>query len=70
MYYPPPEPQPDSDFLSFFSLNSRFLADLQSHLGQLVKLMKFEAEYDYIYTESWLNTKYRIFTPETPPGSD
>ena len=50
MYYPPPEPQPDSDFLSFFSLNGSFLADLQSHLGQLVKLMKFEAEYDYICT--------------------
>ena len=50
MQYPPPEPQPGSDFLSFFSLTSRFLAGLQSHLGQLVKMMKFEAEYDYICT--------------------
>ena len=38
------EPPADSEFLSFFVLCSRLLADLLSHLGKWVKLIKFEAE--------------------------
>ena len=33
-----------SEFLSFFVLCSRLLADFLSHLGKWVKLIKFEAE--------------------------
>merc|ERR1719318_864913 len=34
----------NSEFLSFFVLYSRLLADFLSHLGKWVKLIKFEAE--------------------------
>ena len=39
-----------SEFLSFFSLYSRLLADFLSHLGKWVKLIKFEAENEFFCT--------------------
>ena len=39
-----------SEFLSFFSLYSRLLADFLSHLGKWVKLIKFEAENEIVCT--------------------
>ena len=62
--YPSPEcakgtqqsPQPTqnfcvySEFLSFFVLYSRLLADFLSHLGKWVKLIKFEAENEFFCT--------------------
>ena len=39
-----------SEFLSFFVLYSRLLADFLSHLGQWVKLIKFEAENEFFCT--------------------
>ena len=41
------EPPADSEFLSFFVLYSRLLADFLSHLGKWVKLIKFEAENEF-----------------------
>ena len=37
-----------SEFLSFFVLYSRLLADFLSHLGKWVKLIKFEAENEFL----------------------
>ena len=57
--FPPPldqSPQPtqnfckNSEFLSFFVLYSRLLADFLSHLGKWVKLIKFEAENEFFCT--------------------
>ena len=39
-----------SEFLSFFALYSRLLADFLSHLGKWVKLIKFEAENEFFCT--------------------
>ena len=39
-----------SEFLSFFVLYSRLLADFLSHLGKWVKLIKFEAENEFFGT--------------------
>ena len=39
-----------SEFLSFFVLYSRVLADFLSHLGKWVKLIKFEAENEFFCT--------------------
>ena len=44
------EPPPGSEFLSFFSLYSRLLADFLSHMGKWVRLIKFDAEYEYFNT--------------------
>ena len=44
------EPPADSEFLSFFVLYSRLLADFLSHLGKWVKLIKFEAENEFFCT--------------------
>ena len=44
------EPPADSEFLSFFVLYSRLLADFLSHLAKWVKLMKFEAENEFFCT--------------------
>ena len=41
------EPPADSEFLSFFVLYSRLLAEFLSHLGKWVKLIKFEAENEF-----------------------
>ena len=48
--YPEPEPPADSEFLSFFVLYSRILADFLSHLGKWVILIKFEAENEFFCT--------------------
>ena len=39
-----------SEFLSFFVLHSRLLADFLSHFGKWVKLIKFEAENEFFCT--------------------
>ena len=39
-----------SEFLSFFVLYSRLLADFLSHLGKWIKLIKFEAENEFFGT--------------------
>ena len=39
-----------SEFLSFFVLYSRLLADFLSHLGKWVKLIEFEAENEFFCT--------------------
>ena len=41
------EPPPGSEFLSFFSV---YIADFLSHMGKWVRLIKFDAEYEYFYT--------------------
>ena len=51
-----------SEFLSFFSLYSRLLADFLSHLGKWVKLIKFEAENEFfLHFEGWKTTKCHIY---------
>ena len=52
-----------SEFLSFFVLHSRLLADFLSHLGKWVKLIKFEAENECFCT--WKVEKPQS-TPSTP----
>ena len=49
MHHTPAETPPSSEFLSFFSLFSRLLADFLSHFGKWVRLIKFEAEYKHFY---------------------
>ena len=44
------EPPADSEFVSFFVLYSRLLADFLGHLGKWVKLIKFEAENEFFCT--------------------
>ena len=44
------EPPPGSEFLSFFSLYSRILADFLCHMGKWVRLIIFDAEYEYFHT--------------------
>ena len=44
------EPPTDSEFLSFFILYGRLLADFLSHLGKWVTLIKFEAENEFFST--------------------
>ena len=55
------EPPADSEFLSFFVLYSRLLADFLSHLGKWVKLIKFEAENEFFCT--WKVEKPQNTTP-------
>ena len=45
-----PETSTGSEFLSFFDLYSRLLADFLSHLGKWVKLIKFEAKNEFFCT--------------------
>merc|ERR1712013_421083 len=45
-----PETPTGSEFLSFFVLYSRILADFLSLLGKWVKLIKFEAENEFFCT--------------------
>ena len=45
-----PETLTGSEFLSFFVLYSRLLADFLSHLGKWVKLIKFETENEFFCT--------------------
>ena len=52
-----------SEFLGFFVLYSRPLADFLSHLGKWVRLIKFEAENEFfLHLEGWKPTKYHIYT--------
>ena len=52
-----------SEFLGFFVLYSRPLADFLSHLGKWVRLIKFEAENEFfVHLKGWKTTKYHIYT--------
>ena len=52
-----------SEFLSFFSLYSRLLADFLSHLGKWVKLINFEAENECFCTWKVEKPQCTTFTP-------
>jgi len=52
-----------SEFLSFFVLYSRLLADFLSHLGKWVKLIKFEAENECFCTYKVEKPQCTSFTP-------
>ena len=52
-----------SEFLSYFSLYSRLLADFLSHLGKWVRLIKFEAEYEHFYTREVEKPQNNTFSP-------
>ena len=50
------------NFVSFFILYSRLLADFLSHLGKWVKLIKFEAENDFFFT-------WKVAKPQSPTST-
>ena len=52
-----------SEFLSFFSLYSRLLADFLSHLGKWVKLIEFEAENEFFCTWKVENPRNTTSSP-------
>ena len=52
-----------SEFLSFFVLYSRLLADFLSHLGKWVKLIKFEPEHEHFYFGRLKNYKITHLPP-------
>ena len=51
-----------SDYLNFFSLNSRYVADNLSHLGKCTELIIFEVEWVFLHFGGWITTKYHNFT--------
>ena len=51
-----------SEFLSFFVLYSRLLADFLSHLGKWVKSNPWGWKWNFLLLEGWKTTMYHIYT--------